>query len=459
MNSGARIEGTASGTGSYIVSLTYQIDSQPQVSLLFNTSTGAFSQPLDLSRLTVGSHQLRLTARDAAGLETTVTRQFNLQTVIPLTITNLTPSNGSSDIGSTYRPQVNFSRPVDLTTLTAQSFFATDTTGTKLPATIVPSKDGSFAWLFFTAPMPGASTVRLTLNGNLIRSLDGALLDADGDGSPGGVLTSSFTTVSLSSLPNTTIRGRVVDPGVDLKPMTSDDIRAGADGALHTADDLFLSPIAGAKIFILGRESQFVTTDANGFFELSQVPSGTVKLAVDGRTATNAPSGVFFPEMVMDLELEVGQINTVMGSMGSREERAANIDRTEVYLPRLQNTILKSVSSSSNTVISVDGQSAPNLTEQQRTSLKLTVQPNSIIGENGQPLANPQVGISTVPPELVRDMLPPGLLQHTFDITIQAPGAATFNTPLQMTFPMSLALHPEPSSLLELRPHHRPTCH
>ena len=39
-----------------------------------------------------------------------------------------------------------------------------------------------------------------------------------------------------------------------------------------------------------------------------------------------------------------------------------------------------------------------------------------------------QVGISTVPPQLVMDMLPPGLLQHTFDITIQAPGVATFST-------------------------------
>jgi hypothetical protein len=36
--------------------------------------------------------------------------------------------------------------------------------------------------------------------------------------------------------------------------MTFDDIRAGADGALHTADDVFLHPIAGAKVYILGLE-------------------------------------------------------------------------------------------------------------------------------------------------------------------------------------------------------------
>ena len=33
------------------------------------------------------------------------------------------------------------------------------------------------------------------------------------------------------------------------------------------------------------------------------------------------------------------------------------------------------------------------------------------------------------------DMLPTGVMQHTFDITIQAPGVATFSTPAQLTFP------------------------
>ena len=65
----------------------------------------------------------------------------------------------------------------------------------------------------------------------------------------------------------------------------------------------------------------------------------------------------------------------------------------------------------------------------------MVVQPGSLVGVDGQKLSGGQVGISTVPPELVKDMLPPGLLQHTFDITIQAPGVATFSTPAQMTFP------------------------
>ena len=49
---------------------------------------------------------------------------------------------------------------------------------------------------------------------------------------------------------------------------------------------------------------------------------GNVKVAVDGRTATNAPAGVFFPEMVMDAEIQPGVSNTLMGSMGSVLELA-----------------------------------------------------------------------------------------------------------------------------------------
>jgi hypothetical protein len=303
-------------------------------------------------------------------------------------------------------------------------------------ASIVPSDDGTFAWLFFSNPMPGASTVTVHVVGNSILAADGGQpLDADGDGNEGGTQTYQFSTVSLVRLANTSLIGRVFDPGPDLKPMTFDDMRAGPDGALRTSDDVFLYPIAGVKVFIIGLEQFAVYTDAQGRFTLPATPSGNVKLAIDGRTATNAPGGFYFPEMVMDLELEVGQLNTVMGTMGTREQREANRERDEVYLPRLQTSILQTVSNTAPTLVGVDAESAPNLTPEQRQHLQLEVQPGSLIGADGQPLINPQVGISTVPPELVREMLPAGLLQHTFDITIQAPDAAVFSTPLQISFP------------------------
>ena len=275
------------------------------------------------------------------------------------------------------------------------------------------------------------------VDGSKVRAAaDGVFLDADGDGNAAGQASVSFTTVSTTGVFGTSLVGKVVDPGADLQPMTFDDIRRGADGVIHTADDVFLNPIAHAKVYILGQEDRFVFTDANGNFTLSNVPVGEVKVAIDGRTATNAPSGVFWPEMVMAATLRPGTANTLMGSMGSTQEQLANSDRAEVYLPRVATSVLQAVSATAPTVITVeDPAAAPALTEQERDALTLTVQPGSAIGENGQVLTDVKIGMATVPPELVRDMLPPGVLQHTFDITIQAPGVAAFATPVQISGP------------------------
>ncbi len=433
----SRLTGTADPTGTTLTQLSYRIDGGVSRTLAFDAATGAFDESLPFGNLDVGDHTLVLTARDAGGNLATLTRTVKVEALAPLTVTSLTPTEGSGDVGVTVRPQVRFSRAVNLSTLTADSFFATGPDGSKLDATVVPASDGTYAWLFFTNPMPGGSRVTLHVDGSKIRgAADGTFLDADGNGTAGGTLTQSFTTVSRTAVAGTKLVGKVVDPGADLEPMTFDDIRRGPDGVIHTADDVFLLPIAHAKVFILGQEDRFVFTDAAGNFELTDVPAGTVKVAIDGRTATNAPSGVFFPEMVMDVELRPGVVNTVMSGMGSDAERAANLDRREVYLPRIPTSSLQEVSDTATTVITVsDAKSAPQLSEQERAALTLTVQPGSAIGENGKALDNVQIGISTVPPELVRDMLPPGVLQHTFDITIQAPGVATFAEPLQITFP------------------------
>jgi len=434
----SRLIGSVDATGSSIVSLNYKLDGGAAMPVLFDPVTGQFDEFLNLSQLEAGSHVLTVTATDAAGNIGVTTLNLQLNSAIPFTVASVTPAPGSSDVGSTFRPQVYFTRAVNPATLTSDNFYATDTTGAKVPATIVPAMDGSFAWLFFTNPLPGASTITVHVEGaTILAQSDAAPLDADNNGTSGGNFTYQFSTVSLVPLAGTTLTGRVYDPGVDLKPMTFDDFRAGPDGIAFSADDVFLSPIAGVKVFILGLEDEAVFTDANGFFHFDAVPGGTIKLAIDGRTATNAPAGFYFPEMVMDQEIEVGQANTVMGTMGTREEREAHLERTEVYLPRIRTDILQTVSETEVTMVGVDTVSAPNLTDEERQYLTLEVQPGSIIGPNGQPLtgAAAQVGISTVPPELVRDMLPPGVLQHTFDITIQAPDAAAFAAPLQLTFP------------------------
>ncbi len=445
---GAELSGTADGTGSALAALSHRWDGGTSRPLIVSPDSGGFRTALDLSQMAPGDHVLTVTARDAAGHTATVTRHVNLPARVPFQIASHVPSAGATEVGVTFRPRIDFTRPVEASTLNSLDFFASDAAGNRLPATIVPATGGAFAWLFFRNPLPGASQVTVTVDGAGILAADGAVLDADGDGTPGGPFQFSFTTVSRTDLPNTSIAGILADPGPDLKPGTPDDVRAGADGVLMTADDVYLLPIEGAKIYILGREDQALFTGADGYFELTSVPAGNVKLVTDGLTAANAPAGFYFPEMVMDLQIQPGEVNHVMQAMEPDPIQAAMMHEVGVYLPRLRTSLLQAVDADETTVLGVDAESAPNLTPEQRTLLTLEIQPDSLIGADGLPLTNGQVGISTVPPELVRDMLPPGVLEHTFDITIQAPGISNFSAPAPMTFPN--IFHAAPGTKLNL---------
>ena len=436
LSSDSILAGNVDPTGSSIVELKYAFTGQSARTIPFDAQTGNFSVPLDITALAPGATTVTISTRDAAGHTVSVARSLNLAQRAPFTIDKFTPLDGARDVGSTYRPQVFFTRAVNPTSLNANNFYATGPDGSKLAANIVPAGDGSFAWLFFTQPMPGGSQITVHVDGaTILAAADGAALDADSDGTPGGQLTFTFSTVSLTPLVGTSLSGKIVEAGPDLKPMTFDDIRVGPDQVMHSPDDVFLTPVAHAKVYIIGLESQFVFTDAAGNFRFDSVPAGDVKLAIDGRTATNAPAGVFFPEMVMDIVLEAGRANTVMGTMGTDAQKVANRDRLEVYLPRLQTSILQNVSGSTPTTITTGTDAAPNITPEQRSRLTLEVQPGSLRDQNGNVVSSGQVGISTVPASLVREMLPPGLLQHTFDITIQSPGITNFATPAPMTFP------------------------
>jgi hypothetical protein len=438
-----------------LVALSYQFDSGPTVPISFTANTGSspansytFSnQQLDLSQLVGGSHTLKFTATDAAGNTNTQTVQVSLAGAIPLLITSVMPALGAPDVSVTFRPNVTFSRPINPSTLTNADLYVSGPDGTKLPATILPAADGMSAMLFITNPMPGASLVTLTVDGSQIKAADGTLLDAADTGTPGSVLHSTFTTVSETAVPGTTLTGIVADTGPDLIPDTRDNVLAGPDHVLGTADDVYLRPIQGVQVYIIGKQDQAVATDSQGRFTLTSVPAGDVKLVIEGNGAgvmTYDPTsqqfvdpranGYFFPEMVMDLNVRPGVANTVMGSMGTISQQEANTNNLGVFLPRLQTSILHNAGGNTAVTIPLQLSSSQGLTPQQAAGYSITVTPNSLIGFDGNPLASGQVGFSTVSQSLVRDMLPQGVTQLSSTLTIQAPNVAAFNPPLQLTF-------------------------
>jgi hypothetical protein len=249
---GAALVGSViAGSGDSVVAFSYAFDSGTAVPLAFTPGSGAFSQPLDLTDLATGPHTLTLTATDAAGNTTTDTLNVLLPSEPTLTVASLSPTASATDVGVTYRPKVTFSRPVDATTLTVASFFATDSTGAVMPATIVPTQDAAGndtgGWLLFANPLPGASNITLHVEGDQIQGTDGSLLDAAGTGTPGSDLSQTFTTVSTAGVPNTTISGIVVDPGPDDTPMTPDDVKGAADGLTDYAGDTWKLPLPASR--------------------------------------------------------------------------------------------------------------------------------------------------------------------------------------------------------------------
>jgi hypothetical protein len=421
ISAGKTLTGTANGTGSALAALSYSFDNGAAIAVSF-TSAGAFDETMDLSKLGAGSHLLAVTATDAAGNTTVLGRSLTLPSAIPLTITATNPSNGLVDVGATIHPKISFSRPIDASTLNSSNFFATSS-GQRLAASIVPTADGSAAYLFLSDPLPGGSLVQVSVDGSTISAADSTKLDADGNGTSGGTFTFSFTTVSLANLAGTALHGIVADPGADLVPNTPDDVSAGPDGILFTADDIYLHPLGGVKVSIPGQPDSSVISAADGSFLFDSVPGGDVKLLIDGGTAAHLSSDFFFAAQLFDLNIKVAGDNMVRGGSPG------------VYLPRIPRSSLQSVGASGTTIITADAAAAPNLTASQRGQLSVQIPGGSLVSPDGSKFIGGEAGISTIPASFATSILPPGELQHSFVISVQAPGVSEFDSPLALSFP------------------------
>ena len=181
------------GTTSPIATVGLDVDGDGQPD--FSTTpdgTGAFS--FDLRSADPGFEQYRLFVSDRFGqsqegsIDLTVVESFG--------ITEFSPASGEAMVSTTRHGIVRFTEPVDagVDIDAAIDFIAL---GQVVPGQFRLSSSGMFVIFLPANPWPASTEIRTIVNGDLITS-GGDLLDADGDGLPGGLATVDFRTVPLT---------------------------------------------------------------------------------------------------------------------------------------------------------------------------------------------------------------------------------------------------------------------
>jgi hypothetical protein len=103
---------------------------------------------------------------------------------------------------------LNLSGPLaDGTTLNTSMLYA-EATGRRLLSRVEIAADRRRVSLFYLEPVPSSARVKVTFVGDTIRDVQNQIIDADGDGRPGGVATINFDTASTAFLQGTAVTGR-----------------------------------------------------------------------------------------------------------------------------------------------------------------------------------------------------------------------------------------------------------
>ena len=323
------------------------------------------------------------------------------------------PVDDETDVALTRETIFNFTRPIDAATVTPAGLFASFA-GQALDTSIHVNPEGDKVTLFYDSPLPASALVRVTLDGDIVKDLSGNGVDADGDGSFGGMLEVDFSTVTLTQLPNTSVFGRIFASDV-------------SDGGASV-------PLDGVTISVDGMTPALTsTTDAMGNFCLDEAPVGTFFVHIDGATATNTPVGFYYPTVGKSWSSVAGQA-TLIG---------------DIHLPAITTSTLQPVSNVQETPIAIDpAQLAtvvdPNLAAA-LAQVVATVPAGSLFANDGT--VGGMVGVAPVAADRLPGTLPPGLVIPIV-ITVQTNGPTNFDEPVPIVFPNL----PDPNTGMTLPP-------
>lgn len=376
---------------------TLQVPISVQLTSANTVATFSFSSPLSQA----GEYILQITngLADADGdllsIQTQRVWSFGLENS-PSRISSVSPANGESGVAVTRESIIRFDHPINSSGVSEQSFLA-EFGGQSLQRRVHRSQDGRSVTLFYTSHLPPSALIRVTVRGDLLTDDLGQAVDADGDGQPGGNAIVDFSTLTLTTLPNTAVCGRVFASEL-------------GDGGVN-------SPLAGVTIRVDGRESElFAITDVTGNYRLEPAPVGRFFVHVDGRTATNPgnPPGAYYPVVGKPFE-----------SIAGRESNMPNI-----YLPLVPADALAPVNQGGETVVTFP----PSILDQhpELAGVNIVIPQGALFADDGT--QGGMVGIAPVPPDRIPGPLPTGL-DLPLVITFQTDGPTNLDMPVPAQFP------------------------
>ena len=258
-----------------------------------------FEAPADAD----GDNNFELTITASDGLNSTdqfitidVSDVFEVVAEAPAPgIESVTPSSSEGSVSVGRVITVTFTEPIDAATITADTFNVT-IAGQPVEGVLSVSPDGLQASFIPDTTLPGSSRGTITVDGTQILTLDGTPIDADGDNSEGGTLSTTFDTINLNSIEGTTLSGVIFDSN-----------RTDADG-----NNI---PIEGVRVSVDGRPDIFTFTDASGAYTLEDVPAPAIFVIFDTSDAI-APDGFAYGGVIERFETTIGQSTGTVSSEG-----------------------------------------------------------------------------------------------------------------------------------------------
>ncbi|MEL6107142.1 MAG: Ig-like domain-containing protein [Planctomycetota bacterium] len=368
-------------------------------------------------------------------LTATETFEVSLTVADAVEIESISPAEGEEMVNVARETIVRFDGEIDAASVTEDSFYVI-ANSERVPGRVVVSSTNRFATYFYDEALPPSTEVRVMVDGDAIKNLDGIPIDADGDLIPGGVATADFSTLPLTRIPGTNVFGFVRDSATG-EPLVGVTIRVDAFPGLEavTVDDDPSTP------------------DINeaGRFELVDVPAPEFFVTIDGSTVSGLEDGLTYPTLGKPFKSTPG-VTTQLNKDGVPHD---------IFLPLFPLDDVQSLSSDEPTDVGFGeagladlAEMFPDLDPSLFEEFRVTFEPGSARDDAGN--AATEAVVIPVQPDRLPAPLPVGVspplvvsIQAGIDGDFNSAGGATnFDVPAAVTFPNVDGLAPGEKTLI-----------